>query len=76
MLKLLFLTSYHGQSITIKSYPAELSLSTLICLMGAIQSAAVGLVAERHAHAWAVGWDSRLLAPVYTVSCGELVKPL
>ena len=39
--------------------------------MGAIQSAAVGLVAERHPGAWAVGWDSRLLAPVYTVSCAE-----
>lgn len=50
-------------------YPAELSLSSLICLVGAMQSAAVALVAERHPSAWAVGWDSRLLAPVYTVSC-------
>ncbi|CBI19039.3 hypothetical protein VitviT2T_027099 [Vitis vinifera] len=57
---------YILQSITIKTYPAELSLSTLICLMGAIQSGAVGLVAERHPSAWAIGWDSRLLAPVYT----------
>ncbi|KAI3442717.1 WAT1-related protein [Psidium guajava] len=54
------------QSITVKKYPAELSLSSLICLMGAMQSAAVALVAEHHPAAWQVGWDSRLLAPVYT----------
>ncbi|EXB44370.1 Auxin-induced protein 5NG4 [Morus notabilis] len=57
---------YVLQSITIKKYPAELSLSSLICLSGALQSTAVALVVERHANAWAVGWDSRLLAPVYT----------
>ncbi|KAL6317289.1 hypothetical protein AAG906_030042 [Vitis piasezkii] len=54
------------QSITIKAYPAELSLSTLICLMGTVQSAAVGLIAERKPRTWSIGWDSRLLAPVYT----------
>ncbi|PKI77668.1 hypothetical protein CRG98_001951 [Punica granatum] len=57
---------YILQSITVKKYPAEMSLSSLICLVGAVQSAAVGLVAERHPSAWAVGWDTRLLAPVYT----------
>ncbi|KAK4766928.1 hypothetical protein SAY86_014679 [Trapa natans] len=57
---------YILQSITVKRYPAEMSLSSLICLVGAMQSAAVAVVAERHPSAWAVGWDSRLLAPVYT----------
>lgn len=57
---------FNLQSITVKKYPAELSLSSLICLMGAMQSAAVALVAERHPAAWRVGWDSRLLASVYT----------
>lgn len=52
--------------MTIKKYPAELTLSTLICLSGTLQSAAIALVVERHASGWAVGWDSRLLAPVYT----------
>lgn len=57
------------QSITVKKYPAELSLSTLICLMGTVQSAAVGLVAERHhPSAWFIDWDSMSLpAPLYTV---------
>lgn len=55
------------QSITIKKYRAELSLSSLICLSGTLQSAAVALAVERRASGWAVGWDSRLLAPLYTV---------
>ncbi|KAF5450742.1 hypothetical protein F2P56_031068 [Juglans regia] len=58
---------YILQSITVKKYPAELSLSSLICFMGTVQSAAVALVAERHhPSAWSIGWDSRLLAPLYT----------
>jgi hypothetical protein len=36
--------------------------------MGAMQGSAVAFVAERHPSAWAVGWDTRLLAPLYTVS--------
>jgi len=55
------------QSITVKSYPAELSLATLICLAGGAQATAVALVAERHSQAWAIGWDYRLYAPLYTV---------
>ncbi|KAG2709043.1 hypothetical protein I3760_05G220700 [Carya illinoinensis] len=47
---------YILQSVTVKKYPAEL-----------VQSAAVALVAERHyPSAWSIGWDSRLLAPLYT----------
>ncbi|KAK0577719.1 hypothetical protein LWI29_037509 [Acer saccharum] len=59
---------YVVQSITLKKYPAELSLSSLICAAGTLQSAAVALAVEHHASAWAVGWDSRLFAPLYTVS--------
>ncbi|CAF2043423.1 hypothetical protein BRARA_I02481 [Brassica rapa] len=57
---------YVLQSITIKTYPADLSLSALICLSGAVQSTVVALVVERHSRGWAVGWDARLLAPLYT----------
>ncbi|XVE55359.1 hypothetical protein DITRI_Ditri03aG0152300 [Diplodiscus trichospermus] len=56
---------YALQSITIKKYPAEISLSSLICLAGAIQSLAIALVVEHHPSRWAVGWNSRLLAPLY-----------
>lgn len=54
------------QSFTLKSYPAELSLSTLICFLGTVQGAAVALVMDHKASAWSVGWDTRLLAPVYS----------
>lgn len=55
------------QSITVKRYPAELSLSALICLAGALQSTVIAVAIEHRPSAWAVGWDSRLLAPLYTV---------
>ncbi|KAK2442217.1 WAT1-related protein [Trifolium repens] len=57
---------YILQSVTLKKYPAELSLATLICLTGGAQATAVALVAERHSHAWTIGWDYRLYAPLYT----------
>ncbi|KAI4389773.1 hypothetical protein MLD38_001960 [Melastoma candidum] len=55
-------------SITVKRYPAEMLLSSLICLVGAVQSTAVALVAEHHPAAWKVGWDSLLLAPLFILS--------
>ncbi|XVE99519.1 hypothetical protein REPUB_Repub03eG0206000 [Reevesia pubescens] len=55
------------QAITLKSYPAELSLTTLICFFGTIESATVALVMERgNAAAWSIHWDSKLLAAVYS----------
>lgn len=55
------------QAITLKSYPAELSLTTLVCFMGAIEGGIVALVMERgNAAAWAIHWDSKLFAVVYS----------
>uniref|UniRef100_A0A7N0UF20 WAT1-related protein n=1 Tax=Kalanchoe fedtschenkoi TaxID=63787 RepID=A0A7N0UF20_KALFE len=52
---------------TLKSFPAELSLTSLICLMGSLEGAAVALVAERGNTAiWAIGFDIKLLAAVYS----------
>ncbi|XP_052200997.1 WAT1-related protein At4g08290-like isoform X2 [Diospyros lotus] len=60
------------QSITVTKYPAELSLALWICLMGTILSAAVTLVAEHnHPGVWSLGWDSRLLAPLYSGIIGS-----
>uniref|UniRef100_A0A7N0ZVW6 WAT1-related protein n=1 Tax=Kalanchoe fedtschenkoi TaxID=63787 RepID=A0A7N0ZVW6_KALFE len=53
------------QSFTLKLYPAELSLSALICLIGMLEGAVVALIMERDMSGWAIGWDSTLLAPVY-----------
>ncbi|MBA0623863.1 hypothetical protein Godav_009298 [Gossypium davidsonii] len=57
---------YVLQSITIKKYTAEISLSSLICLAGTIQSLAIALVVEHRPSGWAVGWNSRLFAPLYS----------
>nr|GMD59011.1 WAT1-related protein At2g39510-like [Ipomoea batatas] len=55
------------QAITLKSYPAGLSLTTLICTAGALQGSVVALVAERkNLAAWALHWDTKLLAMVYS----------
>ncbi|XP_037448475.1 WAT1-related protein At1g44800-like isoform X2 [Triticum dicoccoides] len=54
------------QSSTLRSYPAELSVTALICGMGSLMSGAVAVVAERaNTHAWVIGFDTRLLTVVY-----------
>ncbi|EMS60728.1 Auxin-induced protein 5NG4 [Triticum urartu] len=54
------------QANTLGSYPAELSLTALICGMGSLMSGAIALVAERaDTQVWVVGFDSRLLTVVY-----------
>ncbi|KAG4965732.1 hypothetical protein JHK85_040707 [Glycine max] len=57
---------YILQSITVKRYPAELSLSSLICFAGALQSAVVALIADHNPRAWAIGFDYSLYGPLYT----------
>lgn len=54
------------QSKTLKEYPAELSLSALVCFVGTIQTAVVALIMERNMSAWAIGFDSRFLAAAYS----------
>ena len=56
------------QSFTLKKYPVELSLTAWICLMGVLEGGVVTLMFERDTHVWLLGWDSRLLAAVYSVS--------
>lgn len=50
-----------------KKYTAPLSLTTLVCFMGTLQSIAVTLVMEHKPSAWAVGFDMNLLAAAYAV---------
>ncbi|KAK2987774.1 hypothetical protein RJ640_030664 [Escallonia rubra] len=55
------------QGITLKSYPAELSLAALICMMGSLQGTVLTLLAERgNAAIWSIRWDIKLLAAVYS----------
>ncbi|XP_031115828.1 WAT1-related protein At2g39510-like [Ipomoea triloba] len=58
---------YILQANTLKSYPAGLSLTWLICTMGALQATVIALVAERgNPTAWTLHWDITLLAYVYS----------
>ncbi|XP_042054196.1 WAT1-related protein At2g37460-like isoform X1 [Salvia splendens] len=55
------------QAVTLRTYPAELSLTAWICLLGTAEGAAVALVAEKgNAAAWAIKWDTSFLAAVYS----------
>ncbi|OIV96672.1 hypothetical protein TanjilG_09214 [Lupinus angustifolius] len=54
------------QSFTLKKYPAELSLTAWICVMGIIEGSIASFIFERDLSVWAIGWDSRLLACVYS----------
>ncbi|KAK1378095.1 putative Nodulin MtN21 /EamA-like transporter family protein [Heracleum sosnowskyi] len=54
------------QAITLKSYPAELSLTALICTMGTIQGIILTIVVEKENTAiWAIHWDTKFQAAVY-----------
>ncbi|XP_051129679.1 WAT1-related protein At2g39510-like [Andrographis paniculata] len=58
---------YILQAITLKSYPAALSLTGLICAAGSLLGAAVTLVVERrNLSVWSIQWDNKLLAYLYS----------
>ncbi|XP_078444499.1 WAT1-related protein At2g37460-like [Wolffia australiana] len=54
------------QSNTLRSFPAELTLTTWICAMGAAESAVVTLIMSRGIKPWAIGFDLRLLTVAYS----------
>lgn len=56
------------QAVTMKRYPAHLSLTAIVCFLGTLQSIAVTFVMEHKASAWTIGWDMNLLAAAYAVS--------
>ncbi|KAK1415588.1 hypothetical protein QVD17_31371 [Tagetes erecta] len=54
------------QAHTLKSYPVELSLTTLVCLMGMLEGSIVTVVAEwANASIWSINWDIKLFVAVY-----------
>nr|XP_027089538.1 WAT1-related protein At2g39510-like [Coffea arabica] len=55
------------QAMTVKSYPACLSLTSMICTAGALQGTIVTLVAERgNPSVWSIHFDTILLSYVYS----------
>ncbi|XP_047176389.1 WAT1-related protein At4g08290-like [Vigna umbellata] len=61
-----FSAFYILQTMTLRKYPAEMSLATWVCFLGALQSGVLTIFMERNTHVWSVGWDSRLLAYGYS----------
>ncbi|KAJ0246813.1 WAT1-related protein [Hirschfeldia incana] len=53
------------QAATLKRYSSHLSLSTMVCFMGTLQSTALSFVMEPNLSAWNIGFDMNLLASAY-----------
>ncbi|KAH9738774.1 WAT1-related protein [Citrus sinensis] len=53
------------QPVTIRRYPAHLSLTAIVCFLGTLQSAAVTFVMEHKDSVRTIGWDLNLLAAAY-----------
>ncbi|KAJ0259421.1 WAT1-related protein [Hirschfeldia incana] len=53
------------QASTLKKYSAHLSLSTMVCFMGTLQSLALTFVMEHNPSALNIGFDMNLLASAY-----------
>ena len=51
-----------------RKYAAHLSLTTLVCFIGTLQSIVVTFVMEHRPSVWTIGWDMNLLAAAYAVS--------
>eukprot|EP00253_Pinus_taeda_P014215 PITA_14215 len=54
------------QAAVLKKYSAQLSLTTLICLLGTLQATVLSLAVVSDSSKWAFGWDINLLTAVYT----------
>lgn len=54
------------QAAVLKRYSAQLSLTTLICFIGTLQSMAITLAIEHEPSVWALGWNMNLLTAVYS----------
>lgn len=57
---------YILQASTLKLYPAGLSLTTLVCLMGSLQGVILTFIMEKgDMSVWSFKWDMKLLSAVY-----------
>ena len=55
------------QTITIKMYPAPITLTSLTCLSGTILSTIMTAILDHKASSWKLSWNITLLAPIYSV---------
>nr|XP_023905917.1 WAT1-related protein At5g07050-like isoform X2 [Quercus suber] len=54
------------QTITIKMYPAPITLTSLTCLSGTMLSTIMTAILDHKASSWKLSWNITLLAPIYS----------
>jgi drug/metabolite transporter (DMT)-like permease len=55
------------QAHVLKTYPVQLSLTTLMCLIGGLESGLIAVICEhKKSNVWVIGWNIRLLSVLYT----------
>ncbi|XVF81646.1 hypothetical protein PTKIN_Ptkin15bG0171900 [Pterospermum kingtungense] len=54
------------QTVTVKKYPASITLTSLTCLSGALLSATMAAILDRKAFSWTLSWDMSLVAVLYS----------
>ncbi|XP_057978725.1 WAT1-related protein At5g07050-like [Malania oleifera] len=54
------------QMVTVKKYPAPITLTSLTCLSGAILSTIMTAILDHKASSWRLSWNIALLAPIYS----------
>ncbi|XP_021908969.1 WAT1-related protein At5g07050-like [Carica papaya] len=57
---------YILQAVTVKKYPAPLTLTSLMCLFATLLGAIFTAIIDREASSWRLSWDITLLAPLYS----------
>ncbi|KAL5542233.1 hypothetical protein UlMin_009943 [Ulmus minor] len=65
---------YIMQALTLKRYPAQLSLTTWMCFVGGAQSAFFTVIVQHNRAAWTIGFDIDFWSVIYGgVICSGLV---
>ncbi|XVF81645.1 hypothetical protein PTKIN_Ptkin15bG0171800 [Pterospermum kingtungense] len=54
------------QTVTVKKYPAPITLTSLTCLSGALLSAIMAVILDHKASSWTLSWDMSLVAVLYS----------
>ncbi|KAI5009708.1 hypothetical protein ZWY2020_011845 [Hordeum vulgare] len=65
---------YPIQVKVIKVYPWKYWSSMLTCVLGGLQTCAIGIFLRRDKLAWQVGWNIQLLTIVYSAALGTAAK--
>ncbi|KAA3455074.1 WAT1-related protein isoform X2 [Gossypium australe] len=56
------------QAITLETYPADLSLTVWICLMGTLEGTIAALIMEKgNAAIWAIKWDTKVIGAIIII---------